>query len=75
MTLLQTRVDDKVASRFKLAARKRNLSPYQLLSELIEQAATTEMPGWEEQRAWLEFRDQPRLKENAVVATRKNEDR
>lgn len=73
MTLLQTRVDDKVASRFKLAARKRDMSPYQLLNELVTQAATETPPGWEEQRAWLESKKQPVLKAGAFLATREGE--
>ena len=75
MTLLQTRVDARIASRFKLAAKKRNMSPYQLLNELVTKMAAEKPPGWEEQRVWLKLRNQPPLKQNAVVATREDEDR
>jgi hypothetical protein len=48
MTLLQTRVEDKVASRFNRAARKRDMSPYQLLGELVKRMAAETSPGWTE---------------------------
>ena len=75
MTLLQTRVDDKVASRFKQAAAKRDMSPYQLLNELVKQTAGETSHGWTEHWARMKGRKQPRLKQNAVIATRENEDR
>ena len=75
MTLLQTRVDDKVASRFKQAAAKRDMSPYQLLNELVKQTASETTHGWTEHWARMKARKQPRLKQNAVIATRENEDR
>jgi antitoxin component of RelBE/YafQ-DinJ toxin-antitoxin module len=75
MTLLQTRVDDRVASRFKQAARKRDMSPYQLLNELVKQTAAETHHGWDEHWARMKTRNQTRLKQNAVVATREDEDR
>ena len=75
MTLLQTRVDDVVASKFKLAARKRAMSPYQLLNELVTQTAAETSHGWEEHRAWLKSRKQPRLKPGAFLSTREDESR
>ena len=75
MTLLQTRVDDRVASRFKQAARKRDMSPYQLLNELVKQTAAATSHGWEEHWARMKARKQAPLKQNAVLATRGDEDR
>jgi hypothetical protein len=75
MTLLQTRVQDKVASRFKLAARKREMSPYQLLGELVERTAAEPSHGWTEHFARLKARNRRPLKQNAVVATREDETR
>ena len=73
MTLLQTRVDDKVASRFKLAARKRSLSPYKLLNELVTQTAAETSDGWAEHFARLRARKRTPLKENAAVEVLRDE--
>ncbi len=39
MTLLQTRVEDKIARRFNRAAKERGLSSYSLLKELVTKTA------------------------------------
>jgi antitoxin component of RelBE/YafQ-DinJ toxin-antitoxin module len=77
MTLLQTRVEDSVASRFKQAAEQRAMSPYQLLSELVKQVAgeATKPPGWKEHWERLRTRQRVPLKQNAVVMAREGEDR
>ena len=75
MTLLQTRVEDRIASQFKQAAGKRKMSPYQLLSELVKQAAGGDVEGWPEHCARLAARNRKPLPENSVVATREGEDR
>jgi hypothetical protein len=74
MTLLQTRVADEVASQFKQAAEKRKMSPYQLLSELVKQAASDTPPGWREHWA-SRIRIGGSTNENAVIKTREGEDR
>ena len=74
MTILQSRVDGQVSSRFKQAARKRDLSPYQLLNELVKQTAAETSHGWGEHWARMKARKQAPLKQNAVVATREDED-
>jgi hypothetical protein len=38
--LLQTRVKQKVATRFQKAARQRGLSPYSFLQQMVTEAAT-----------------------------------
>jgi hypothetical protein len=39
MTLLQTRVEDRIARQFQRAAKERGLSPYSLLKELVTKTA------------------------------------
>ena len=39
--LLQTRVQPKVAARFQKAARRRGLSPYAFLQQIVTDAAST----------------------------------
>ena len=76
MTLLQTRVEDKVARLFKRAARHRNMSQYELLGELVKDAAAMQEPqGWENHRQWLAARRRSPLPKNAVLQTREDEDR
>jgi hypothetical protein len=75
MTLLQTRVDDRLASQFKEAAGRRKMSPYQLLGELVKQAASGAPEGWAEHRARIKQRNRNPLTENSVVSTREGEDR
>lgn len=77
MTLLQTRVADAVASQFRQAAEQRAMSPYQLLSELVKQAAgeSAKPPGWKEHWERLRTRQRVPLKQNAVVTAREGEDR
>lgn len=41
MTLLQTRVEDKIAVRFRQVARARGLKPYAYLQQLVADAAKT----------------------------------
>ncbi|MDQ6631790.1 MAG: hypothetical protein M3Y82_08530 [Verrucomicrobiota bacterium] len=38
--LLQTRVDQKVAAKFQMAARRRGLSPYAFLQKIVTEAAS-----------------------------------
>lgn len=73
MTLLQTRVDEKIASRFKLAARKRAMSPYQLLNELVTQAAAETSESWPEHFARMKARNRLPLKQNAAMAVLQDE--
>jgi hypothetical protein len=48
MTLLQTRVDDKIARRFEKAARKRGETIYSYLQKIVEEAAVaTEPETWD----------------------------
>lgn len=75
MTLLQTRVDDHIASRFKLVARKRDMSPYQLLNELVTQTAAEAAEGWTEHFARMKARKRPLLPKNAVLEMREDETR
>jgi hypothetical protein len=75
MTLLQTRVDDRMASQFKQAARKRKMSPYRFLSELVKQASSGEVEGWTEHCARLTARNRIPLPINSVISTREGEDR
>ena len=73
MTLLQTRVDEKTASRFKIAARKRAMSPYQLLNELVTRTAAEAADGWPEHFARLKARQRLPLKENAAATVLQDE--
>ena len=51
MTLLQTRVEDKVAVRFKKIARRRGVTPYEYLQQIIADAAQpSEQNTWENHR-------------------------
>ncbi len=75
MTLLQTRVDDRVASQFKQAAKERGMSKYELLGELVKQVATGSKEGWKEHWARMQATNRKPLKQNAVVLTREGEDR
>jgi len=45
MTLLQTRVDDQTAARFKKAASERGVKPYELLQQLVADAAAVPEPN------------------------------
>jgi hypothetical protein len=48
MTLLQTRVDDKIARRFEKAARERGETTYSLLQKVVlEAAAAPEPETWD----------------------------
>jgi hypothetical protein len=56
MTLLQTRVDDKVARQFEKAARRRGETTYSFLQRVVEDAATAPEPEtwdshWEKSKA------------------------
>ena len=44
MTLLQTRVDDKVAQQFEIAARERGETIYSFLQRLVVEAAAAPEP-------------------------------
>lgn len=75
MTLLQTRVDDRVASQFRQAAKERGMSKYELLGELVKQVATGSKEGWKEHWSRMKGTKRAPLKQNAVVLTREGEDR
>jgi hypothetical protein len=45
MTLLQTRVEDKVAALFKKAASQRGMKPYKFLQRLVVDAAELPEPN------------------------------
>ena len=48
MTLLQTRVDDKIARRFEKAARERGETIYSFLQKMVVEAAAAPEPDtWE----------------------------
>ncbi|MGA3144258.1 MAG: hypothetical protein ABSF10_14725 [Verrucomicrobiota bacterium] len=48
MTLLQTRVDDKIARRFEKAARERGETTYSFLQKVVgEAAAASEPETWD----------------------------
>ena len=51
-TLLQTRVETRVAENFKRAAKLRGKSPYAYLQQVVQQAATIS----EEPRTWKNHR-------------------
>ena len=44
MTLLQTRVDDKIARRFEKAARERGETTYSFLQKVVGEAAAAPAP-------------------------------
>ncbi|MGI8965033.1 MAG: hypothetical protein ACR2H1_02975 [Limisphaerales bacterium] len=44
-TLLQTRVDQKVAAKFQKAAKQRGLSPYAFLQKIVTDAASLKDSG------------------------------
>ena len=47
MTLLQTRVEDRVAAKFRKVARRQGLKPYTYLQQLITDAADLpELNNW-----------------------------
>jgi hypothetical protein len=74
MTLLQTRVDDRVAKRFEQAAKAQGKSPYALLAQLVQKTAEAQAgPGWDEHRAGMPKRSP--LPFNACIQTRADEDR
>ncbi|MEI7807846.1 MAG: hypothetical protein WCJ07_05105 [Verrucomicrobiota bacterium] len=75
MTLLQTRVDDQVASQFRQAAKARGMSKYELLGELVRQVATGSKEGWKEHWTRMQAANRKPLKQNAVLQTREDEDR
>ncbi len=47
MTLLQTRVEDKIARQFEKAARERGETIYSLLQKVVAAAATSEPETWD----------------------------
>ena len=48
MTLLQTRVEDKIAHRFEKAARERGETTYSFLQKVVvEAAAASEPDSWD----------------------------
>ncbi len=56
MTLLQTRVEDKIANRFEKAARERGETTYSFLQKVVVEAAAASEPEtwdshWKKSRA------------------------
>ena len=48
-TLLQTRVEARVAENFKRAAKSRGKTPYAYLQQVVQQAAAAPKPGtWDD---------------------------
>ena len=70
-TLLQTRVEHRVAVNFKRAARQRGKTPYAYLQQVVAQAAAVPKPGtWDdhwEQMAKMKLKHLPY---NSVVKDR-----
>jgi hypothetical protein len=57
MTLLQTRVEDKIARRFTRTAKARGLTPYSLLQQLVEKSAAGNNElgkSWDDHWQWLD---------------------
>ena len=53
-TLLQTRVESRVAENFKRAAKLRGKTPYAFLQQVVEQAAIAPKPRtWDDHWEWL----------------------
>jgi hypothetical protein len=76
MKLLQTKVPEEVAERFKVAAKARGSTPYAWLAQLVAEKASEPVPqGWELHRAALKGLNQPILERNACLESRKVEDR
>jgi hypothetical protein len=76
MTLLQTRVDDRVARRFEQAAKAQGKSPYALLAHLVEKTAEAQAgPGWDQHRAGMPKRSPLPINACVQAQTRADEDR
>ena len=60
MTLLQTRVDEKIARNFARVAKARGHTPYSFLQELVKDAAVRPQPRTWKMRA--EWRDSQGMK-------------
>ena len=74
MTLLQTRVDDKIAVRFKKVASARGLKPYAYLQQIIAAAAQTPEPNtWENHWQRLAQMKLKKLNYGAVERDREDE--
>jgi hypothetical protein len=74
-TLLQTRVEHRVAVDFKRAAKQRGKTPYAYLQQLVAQAATSPKPGtWEDHWKKIDRLKPKRLPYNLVAKLRSEED-
>jgi hypothetical protein len=74
-TLLQTRVEQKVAVNFKRAARQRGKSPYAYLQQIVAEAAKAPEPRtWDNHWEWLDSLNMKKLPYNAVVKMREESD-
>ena len=70
-TLLQTRVNERVAVNFRRAARLRGKTPYAYLQQIVKQAADLPKPGtWDEHWGKLAQLKLKRVPHNAVIRIR-----
>ena len=70
-TLLQTRVEQRVAENFKRVARLRGKTPYAYLQQVVTEAATASKPGtWDEHWEKLAKLKLKRLPYNLVAKLR-----
>ena len=70
-TLLQTRVDHRVAAGFKRAARLRGKTPYAYLQQIVREAADMSKPGtWDEHWQRLAQLKLKHISHNVVVRMR-----
>jgi hypothetical protein len=74
-TLLQTRVEHRVAVNFKRAAKQRGKTPYAYLQQIVTQAATAPEPRtWKNHRAWRKSLKLTPLPYNLVARMREESD-
>ena len=74
-TLLQTRVEHRVAQNFKRAAKLRGQTAYAYLQQIVQQAATAPKPGtWDDHWDKIAKLKLKRLPYNPVVKNREESD-
>jgi|ERR1017187_3534538 hypothetical protein len=70
-TLLQTRVEHRVAVNFKRAAKQRGKTPYAYLQQIVTQAAAAPEPRtWENHWEWLASLKMKKVPYNIVAKMR-----